>query len=104
MDKNMMETIAVAIIGSGALSTVISAIINAISKRSKLKKLEKDTTRLQLLFLMYVIPDEQQELMTVAQYYFQTLKSDWYMTSLFAKWRKKNGLERPDWFTGGKEE
>ena len=100
----MIQTIVVAIIGSGALSTVLSAIINAASKRSKLKKIEKDTVRLQLLFLMYVIPDEHQELMNVAQYYFITLKGDWYMTSLFAKYLKQHGLERPDWFTGGKEE
>lgn len=99
-----MTEIIIAIIGSGALASAMSMIVGAIQKRSKLRKLEKDTVRLQLLFLMYVIPDEQQELMNVAQYYFKTLKSNWYMTSLFAKYLKRNGLDRPDWFSGGEEQ
>lgn len=98
-----MTQIIIAIIGSGALSTVLSMIVGAVQRKSKLRKLEKDTVRLQLLFLMYVIPDETQELMNVAQYYFKTLKSDWYMTTLFSKYLKKHGIDRPDWFNGGDE-
>lgn len=105
----MTETIIVAIISSGALSTVISAIINAVSGRkglkSKVRKIEKDSVRLQLLFLIYNTPEETQEIMTLAQYYFETLKANWYMSSLFDKWLKSRKLERPNWFTtGGKEE
>lgn len=105
----MTETIIVAVIGSGALSTVISAIINAVSGRkglkSKVRKIEKDSVRLQLLFLIYNTPEEEHEILQVAEYYFRTLKANWYMSSLFDKWLKKRGLERPIWFvTGGKEE
>ena len=104
----MIETIVLAIIGSGALSTLISAIITAISNRNgvktKLKKLEKDSIRTQLLLMISDYPDEKQEIMTLAQYYFQTLKSNWYMTTLFDKWLKKNNIERPYWFTGEKTE
>jgi hypothetical protein len=100
----MTEALLIAIIGSGGFAAIVSAIIAAISKRSKLKKLEKDTVRLQLLFLMYVIPDEEQELMTLGQYYFETLHADWYLSSLFDKWLKKRGLERPSWFKGGTEQ
>lgn len=100
----MIEAIVLAIIGSGALSTIISAIIAAVGARngvkSKLKKIEKDSVRTQLLVLMSDYPDEQQEIMTIAEYYFRRLKSNWYMTSLFDKWLKKNGLERPIWFKG----
>ena len=100
-----MTEIIVAIIGSGLLSTIVSSIINVANKKSKLKKLEKDTVRLQLLFLMYNTPDERQEIMTLAQYYFETLKANWYLSSLFDKWLKKQGLQRPNWFTtGGNEE
>lgn len=98
-----MTQIIIAIIGSGALSTVLSMIVGAVQRKSKLRKLEKDTVRLQLLFLMYVIPDETQELMNVAQHYFTVLKADWYMTTLFAKYLKKHGLDRPDWFKGEEE-
>ena len=99
-----MTEIIIAIIGSGALASAMSMIVGAIQKRSKLRKLERDTVRLQLLFLMYVIPDETQELMTVAQYYFTILKADWYMTTLFASYLKKHDLDRPDWFKGGEEQ
>lgn len=104
-----MNEIVIAIIGSGALSTVLSAIITAVNNRngikSKLKKIEKDTVRLQLLFLMYNTPDDTQEIMNTAQYYFETLKANWYMSSLFDKWLKKQGMKRPNWFvTGGAEE
>ena len=77
-----MTEIIIAIIGSGALASAMSMIVGAIQKRSKLRKLERDTVRLQLLFLMYIMPDEKQELMTLAQYYFETLKADWYLSSL----------------------
>lgn len=100
-----MNEIVIAIIGSGALSTVLSAIIQAINNRngikSKLKKIEKDTVRLQLLFLMYNTPDDTQEIMNAAEYYFETLKANWYMSSLFDKWLKRHGMERPNWFTTG---
>lgn len=103
----MLETIVIAIIGSGALSTVISAIITAISNRNgikgKVKKIEKDSVRTQLLLMMSDYPDEKQEILTIAEYYFATLKANWYMTAVFSKWLKKEGLPNPSWFTGGKE-
>lgn len=99
-----MTEIIIAIIGSGALASAMSMIVGAIQKRSKLRKLEKDTVRLQLLFLMYIMPDEKQEVMTLGQYYFETLKANWYLSSLFDKWLKSNSLERPSWFKGGSDE
>ena len=76
-------------------------IVGAISKRSKLKKLERDTVRLQLLFLMKIMPEEEQELMTLGEYYFDTLKANWYLSTLFDKHLKQRGIERPAWFKGG---
>ena len=103
----MIEAIILGILGSGVLSTIISAIITAISNRhgikSKVKKIEKDSVRTQLLLMMSDYPDEKQEILTIAEYYFCTLKANWYMTSMFAKWLKKEGLERPNWFTTGGE-
>ncbi len=104
-----MNEIVIAIIGSGALSgalaTIVTSIITAVSNRnglkSKVRKLEKDSVRLQLLFLMYNTPNETQEIMTLAQYYFEQLKANWYMSSLFDKFLKRQGLERPNWFTTG---
>lgn len=99
-----MTELIIAIIGSGALSSVISALVSMANRKSKLKKLEKDTVRLQLLFLMKIMPEEEQELMTLGQYYFDTLKADWYLSTLFDKHLKSRGIERPSWFKGGSDE
>lgn len=102
----MIETIVIAIIGSGALSTILSAIITAISNKngikSKVKKIEKDSVRTQLLLMMSDYPDEKQEILTIAEYYFSTLKANWYMTALFSKWLAQEGIPDPIWFRGGK--
>lgn len=97
----MTEAIIIGLISSGTLSAVITMIVGAISKRSKLKKLERDTVRLQLLFLMKIMPEEEQELMTLGEYYFDTLKANWYLSTLFDKHLKQRGIERPAWFKGG---
>ena len=104
----MTQAIIIGFIGSGAFASIVGAIINAFSARkgvkSKLKKIEKDSVRLQLLVLMAIYPDERQEIMEAARYYFLTLKGDWYLTSLFSKWLKTQKLERPDWFHEKEEE
>ena len=62
-----------------------------------LKKLEKDVLRTQLLMLILLQPDEETEILKIAQHYFVKLKGNWYMTSMFSKWCKTRDL-RPEWF------
>ena len=62
-----------------------------------LKKLEKDVLRTQLLMLILLQPDEETEILKIAQHYFVKLKGNWYMTSMFSKWCKARGL-KPEWF------
>ena len=50
-----------------------------------------------LLLLILLRPEEQTEILKVAEYYFCVLKANWYMTSMFKKWCDENGLE-PEWF------
>ena len=111
----MTEAIIIAIIGSGVLSTIVSAIITAMSNRkSRLKAIEskltvieanqrlaeKDSLRTQLLLLMADYPDEDQEIMKLAEHYFKDLHGDWYATGLFNKWLENvSTLEcKPSWF------
>lgn len=68
--------------------------------RDGFRKLEKDTVRTQMLVLMSDYPDEEAELMKVAQHYFSDLKGDWYMTSLFNKHLINIKIARPIWFNG----
>lgn len=65
--------------------------------KGTLKKLEKDGLRTQLLLLLLLQPDEEAEILKIAQHYFVKLKGNWYMTSMFSKWCKTRDL-RPEWF------
>ena len=62
------------------------------------KKSEKDALRTQLLVMMTVLPNNHEEIMTLAERYFKELKGDWFYSSLFKKWLKDNDIENPVWF------
>ena len=62
------------------------------------KTSEKDALRTQLLVMMTTLPNNHEEIMTLAERYFGQLKGDWFYSSLFAKWLKENDIEKPIWF------
>ena len=110
----MTETIIVAIIGSGVLSTIVSAIIAAFQNRkSRLKKIEdkltkieenqamaeKDALRTQLLLMIADYPEEKTEILKLAQHYFKDLDGNWTATAIFNKWISEHceGVQ-PEWF------
>ena len=99
-----METIILAVLGSTALSSLIQFLIkrwdDKHNVKDKLTTLEKDVLRTQMLLLILLKPEEKQEILTIGQHYFQKLKGDWYMTSIFKKWLKESGTEEPEWFEG----
>lgn len=59
----------------------------------QMTELKLDTTRNQLLTLMKNYPDNEEEIMKVAKYYFRDLNGDWYMTSLFIEWGEEKGID-----------
>ncbi len=111
--------IVIAIIGSGLLSAVVSGLIGLYSKhmdrkyvkedkaadkgdemenvKKQLAKAEKDNVRLQMLVLMADYPEDESELMRVAEHYFKELKGNWYMTTMFNHWIEEKGIAKPDW-------
>lgn len=103
--KSLADVItAVSIIGA-ALLGVGSWIAATINKdvNSKLDTIiekvdvaEENATRSQLLTLMSDYPDNESEILKVAQYYFHDLNGDWYMTSLFTKWADERGIDVSD--------
>lgn len=112
-----METIVIAVIGSGALSTLISAIVQAIANRkSRLaaieKKLgeieknqqtaEKDALRTQLLMMIASYPEERTDILRLAEYYFHKLEGNWIAKAIFCKWLEEycDGV-KPEWFNEG---
>ena len=111
----MVQTIILAIIGSGALSTLISAIITAVSNRKgRLSKIEEkvdkisaaqktaemDALRTQLLLMIADYPAEKTEILKIAERYF-TSDGNWVATAIFNKWLEKHcDGAKPEWFKG----
>ena len=115
--SDFIKAVVISILGSGVFTTLVTAIINAVSNRkSKLKvvekqlaeindrlvKSEKDALRTQLLILISDYPHETQEIMTIAEHYFGDLHGDWYATSLFNRWITENEIAEPSWFDSKK--
>lgn len=106
----MFETILIAVLGGGNAILFIKFLIERHDRikeaekedelgaiNDRLEKLEKDGIRTQLLLLILLRPDEQTEILKVAEHYFCKLKANWYMTSMFKKWCDEQELE-PEWF------
>ena len=107
----MMENILLGVLGGGNLVLFIKFLIerhdrkkeNADNKeqeriRNKLLILEKDGLRTQLLLLILIRPDEQTEILRIAEHYFKVLHGNWYMTSMFNNWLKTQDIAEPEWF------
>jgi len=104
---NVVLQIAVTALGSVGFYSFIQFLITRKDNRNemqkkilkKLDKGERDNCRTQLLLLMSDYPEERKEIFTLAEYYFTTLKGDWYMTSLFKKFLKEMDIDQPVWFS-----
>lgn len=104
----MADNILMGILGGGNLILFIKFLIERYDKKKEkeeekngikqeLNKIKKDGIRTQLLLLILLRPNEQTEILKVGEYYFNTLKANWYMTSMFKTWCDEQGLE-PEWF------
>ena len=89
-------------IGSAGFWATVQFLISRYDKNKgidkTLKKLEKDSCRMQLLLLISDYPHEKQEIMTLAKYYFEELDGNWYASSIFRAWLKSNEIPEPIWF------
>lgn len=116
----MAETIIVAILGSGALSALISGIFTLINNASSKKKeianqmiimnsrldkieknqlkAEKDQCRTQLLLMIKDFPEEKSEILELARHYFADLHGNWFATPVFNKWLEDYHVGKPEWF------
>ena len=99
-------TIIVAVISSQAIFGFIQFMITRRDTgrniNGKLSKLERDILRTQLLMLVLLKPEEEQEILMVAEHYFKDLDGDWYMTSIFNKWLTDSDIAQPEWFNNTK--
>lgn len=100
--KSLAEVITAAgIIGAAAVGVgtwAISQINSGTNEKldtisSKIDGIEMNSTRNQLLTLMSNYPNNESEILKVADYYFNDLNGDWYMTELFSKWGTARGID-----------
>ena len=97
----MWETItaiAVAVVGSNLIQFFVTRRDSKKGIREQLRKLEKDSCRTQMLMLLKFFPEKTDEIMTLAEHYFGTLKGDWWLTPMFTTWIKDRELITPKWF------
>lgn len=98
--------IIIAVLASNGFFALVQFLITrhdtAKNVKGKLLTLEKDGLRTQLLLLLLMKPEEQTEILTIAEHYFvkppNGLGGNWYMTGLFAKWCDEHSIE-PEWFS-----
>ena len=109
----MTETIIIAVIGSGALSALISGIFGLIqARKSKQKQIEEDLTsikkqlvtaekdalRTQLMVMIKDYPHERTDILRLAEHYFKDLGGNWIMGDIFASWCNEQEVEIPGWY------
>ncbi len=114
-----METIIIAIISSGLLSVIITEVFGLFkAKRSKkdgvesklsalideqkdirnlIKQQEKDSLRTELKLMISDFPDEESDILRLAEHYFRDLHGNWTMSNIFTRWCKEREIEIPTW-------
>ncbi len=116
----MAGTIIIALIGSGVLSTLITVLFQAWQTKqsrktgleSKVdtiaetqqsiikaqKKAEGDIIRVELKLMISDFPDEESDILRLAEHYFKDLKGNWVMANTFNLWLESRGLPSPSWY------
>lgn len=100
-------TIITSILGSAGLFGFIQFLIARKDKRNdllmsidkKVDVLERDGCRTQLLVLFSDYPENEHEILTLAEHYFKDLEGNWYLSAIFAKWLEERKISKPNWFT-----
>lgn len=104
-----MTELLIAVLGGGNLILFIKFLIERYDKKKEqqefsikdeLLKLKKDGIRTQMLVLILLKPSEKKEILTLGENYFEKLKGNWYMTSIFNKWLEDTNTAKPEWFKG----
>ena len=65
----------------------------------KLDNIQRDVTRMRLLFLIKHEPQDAENILIVAKIYFKDMEGNSEASKCFAKWLKKESVKRPEWFT-----
>ena len=115
----MAGTIIIALISSGVLSTLITAVFQYLQTRksqktgleSKVDKIaeeqekimaaqhrhEMDILRVELKLMISDFPTKTDDILRIAQHYFSD-GGNWVMSSVFQSWLDEQGIKCPAWF------
>ena len=69
-----------------------------IERKEDMAKSEKDALRTQLLLMMSDYPHEHQEILLLAERYFNGVHGNWYCSTLFRKYLEKENIPLPHWY------
>lgn len=64
----------------------------------QLDKIEKDSVRSQLMMMIKDYPNREEEILEIAEHYFNGLDGNWYATKIFKNWMLNNNVDKPSWF------
>lgn len=118
-EVDVMETIIIAIISSGLLSVIITECFGLLkAKRSKkngveaklevlaeeqkeirglIKQQEKDALRTELKLMISDFPEEESDILRLAEHYFVKLNGNWTMANIFTRWCEERNIQLPSW-------
>lgn len=111
--KELALPIILGMIGSSGLTTLITFLINRRDNMKKdkkeleeikkdIKELNLSQSRSEMLIMMNHYPNDQFEILKLAERYFVDLDGDFVMTSIFCKWLEENKITKPNWFNDKK--
>ena len=105
MNSSIVQ-ITIAIVSSNAVFGFIQFIFNRIDYIKKIENrlgyIDQGLIRMQLLVLISNYPDRVEEIMKLADQYFNKFNGNYYLTSLFKKYLDDNMLTYPTWFNQNK--
>ena len=126
MDGNIIVTLVIGVLSSGALAALINNIFqNKRDKSSKengleakvdtlsgklddlvaeqteirdaLRKQEIDQIRTEMKLMIYNDPSKEEELLRMGQHYFEDLNANWTMGKTYAEWMRSRNITVPHW-------
>ena len=64
----------------------------------KLDGLQRDVTRIRLMYLIYREPQDAENILSVAKLYFTGLCGNSEASKVFSRWLKEQNIRKPSWF------
>ena len=64
----------------------------------KLDVLQRDVTRIRLMYLIYREPQDAENILTVGKLYFDGLQGNSEASKVFDRWLKEQNIKKPSWF------